>query len=361
MNKKLDKTIIALGADIKSRFCILKGGKLTLSEEFGDLSSIDNFRRFNETLLKFKCNPGIVAFDMHPGYFSTQAANMFNTKNKIAVQHHHAHIASVLFRRNLKKPVIGVAFDGTGFGSDGNLWGGEFMIVGKTGFKRIAHLKYLKMPGAEAAVKEPWRMALSLLYDCLGKDIFKLNLECLSIKPKKEYDILIKALEKNINSPLSSSAGRLFDAVSSILCVCHKVDFEAQAPIALEKLATTSREKGFYEFDILRQDNAFIIGYNKLIKGMLSDIKNKVPKQDIARKFHNSLAEVISRAVDKIGSVYNLKDVVLSGGVFQNKILLNSTIERLSECRYNLIYNDDIPVGDLGICIGQAYVALNSK
>jgi hydrogenase maturation protein HypF len=361
MNNKRNKTIIALGADIKSRFCIFNKGKLILSEEFGDLSNSDNFDRFKRVLLKAKVNPDIVAFDMHPGYFSSQATNLFATRNKITVQHHHAHIASEMFSRDLKKAVIGVAFDGTGFGSDGNLWGGEFMIVDKTGFKRLAHFKYLKMPGGESAVKEPWRMAFSILYDCLGKDMFKLELECLKVRPKKEYDILFRMLERNINSPLTSSAGRLFDAISSILGACHKVDFEAQAAIKLEKLAHTSKEKGSYELDILKQDNTFIIGYNKLIKKILRDIKDNLPSEDIARKFHNSLAEIIYKVVDKISSAYNLKDVVLSGGVFQNKILLSSTIEKLKEKGYNLIHSSDVPVNDLGICIGQVYVALNSK
>ena len=191
-------------SDIKSRFCILKDGELKLSRDFGDLSDLNNFHRFKRAVSKIKTQPDIISFDMHPDYFSSQAADLFNGVKKVAVQHHHAHVAALLPDNDIKKPVIGVAFDGTGFGSDGNLWGGEFMIADKAGFKRAVHFKYLRMPGGEVAVREPWRMAFSLLYDCLGKDVFKLDLECLKIKPRKDYDILVKMLEKKINSDRKS-------------------------------------------------------------------------------------------------------------------------------------------------------------
>ncbi|MDD5617904.1 MAG: hypothetical protein PHG69_02315 [Candidatus Omnitrophica bacterium] len=361
MKTKNNKTIIALGADIKARFCVFQNNKLVLSQEFGDLSNLSNFNDFKNAILKLKVNPDIVAFDMHPGYLSSHAGDLFNVNNKIAVQHHHAHISSALFNQNFRKPVIGVAFDGTGYGSDGNLWGGEFLLVDKTGFKRAAHFKYLKMPGAEAAIKEPWRMAFSLLYDFMGKSVYKLNLECLKLKPGKDYEILNKMMDKNINCPLTSSAGRLFDAVSSILGICHKANFEAEAAIKLEKEAIKSKEKSFYEFDILENDNCFVIGYNKLLKNMLNDIKNKLPGEDIARKFHNSLAEAIIKMANKIGKVYNIYDLVLSGGVFQNKLLFDAAVKKLKDNGYNIICDKNIPLNDLSICIGQVNVALNSK
>ncbi|MDD5292458.1 MAG: hypothetical protein PHY46_04695 [Candidatus Omnitrophica bacterium] len=359
MKTKNNKTIIALGADIKSRFCLLKKGNLSISQEFGDLNDSDNFDKFRSAILKLKARPDIVAFDMHPGYFSVKAAELFDTGNKVSVQHHHAHIASFMFGNGFKKPIMGVVFDGTGFGSDGNLWGGEFMIVDKSGFKRVAHLKYLRMPGAEAAVREPWRMAFSILYDCLGKGALKLNLDCLKIKPKKDYNVLIKMIEQNINSPLTSGAGRLFDAVSSILGICHKADFEAQAAIALEKIASRSETTGFYEMDIFKDDNCFVVGYNKLIKGILGDMAKGLAKEDIARKFHNSLAETIIKVTKKSQKAYNIKDIVLSGGVFQNKLLFNAAAEKLGDCGYNLFNKKGIPLNDLGICIGQAYAALH--
>ena len=360
MNLKNNRTILALGADIKSRYCIFKNNRLSLSEGFGNLDNPDNFTKFKKSISKVKLNPEVVAFDMHPAYFSTQFAESFIGR-KIPVQHHHAHIASILATNKISKPVIGVAFDGTGYGSDGNIWGGEFMVVDRIGFRRVAHFKYLRMPGGEIAVREPQRMAFSITYGCLGDRIFKEELDFLKIKPKSYYDILIKMCKQNINSPLTSSVGRLFDAVSSILGICHKIKFEAEAAIKLEKLASRSSEKGWYEFDIFQKDKTWIIGYNKLVKGILCDIKKGIPKQDIARKFHNSLVEIIIKAIDKISHKYRLKDVVLSGGVFQNKLLFDSALHKLRDCGYNLIYNKDVPLNDLGICLGQAYVASNSK
>jgi len=360
MKLQNNHTILALGADIKSRYCIFKNNRLSSSKDFGNLDNPDNFTKFKKSISKIKLNPEVVAFDMHPAYFSTQFANSLIGR-KIPVQHHHAHIASILATNKISKPVIGVAFDGTGYGSDGNIWGGEFMVVDRIGFRRVAHFKYLKMPGGEIAVREPQRMAFSITYGCLGDRIFKEELDFLKIKPKSYYDVLIKMFKQNINSPLTSSVGRLFDAVSSILGICHKIKFEAEAAIKLEKLASRSSEKGWYEFDIFQKDKTWIFGYNKLVKGILCDIKKGIPKQDIARKFHNSLVEIIIKAIDKISHKYHLKDVVLSGGVFQNKILFDSVKQRLKQSGYNLILNKDIPLNDLSICLGQIYIAQHSE
>jgi len=356
----MHKTTLALGADIKSRFCILKGGKVTFSREFGNLADLENFDKFKKAVLRNKTNLNVVAYDLHPEYFSTRIAEYLKAKKKIAIQHHHAHIASALFSRNIKKPVIGVAFDGTGYGTDGNIWGGEFMVVESAHFKRIAHFEYLGMPGGEIAVKQPWRMAFSLIYSYLGKNALK-DLEFLKLWQEKDKEVLIKMLKNNINCPLTSSVGRLFDAVSSILGICHKVSHEAEAAIKLEKIATRSLETGYYEFDILENDKIWVISHKNLVKGLLQDIKNDLPKEGIAKKFHSSLANLISKVVDRISRAYNLKDVVLSGGVFANKLLFNQTKEKLANSGYNLIINNEVPVNDLSICLGQAYIASHSK
>lgn len=358
---KNNNTILALGADIKSRFCLLRTDNLSLSKDFGELDNIENFNKYKLAISKIGVRPTIVAFDMHPGYFSSQLIAAFNAKRNLAVQHHHAHIASVLFANDVRKPVIGIAFDGTGYGSDGNLWGGEFLIVDKAGFRRFAHLKYLSMPGAELAIKQPWRMAFSIIYDCLDNEIFKQDLEFLRLESKDYYKILIKMVKHDINSPLTSSAGRLFDAVSSILGVCHKINFEAEAAIKLEKLAAESKDNHWYEFEIFKGRDCYIISHNRLIKAILKDIEDRVSKEDIAKRFHNSLANLIIKMLDKINKVSNLRDVVLSGGVFQNRLLFDSVREKINESGYNLIYNNDVPVNDLGICLGQIYIALHSK
>jgi hydrogenase maturation protein HypF len=361
MKTKNNHTILALGADIKSRFCILKDDNLILSKEFGNLDNLENFHRFRIAVLKEKIHPDLIAFDMHPNYYSSRFANSLESERKLAIQHHHAHIASVLAISKIRKPVIGVALDGTGYGSDGNIWGGEFMVADRRSFKRVGHFRYLKMPGAELSVKQPWRMALSLIYDCLGDKIFQKNLEFLKSQPRKNLELLIKMMKQNINSPLTSSAGRIFDAISSILGICHTINFEAEAAIKLEQLAARSKDESCYEFDILKEDDVWIFGYNKLIKGIISDIKKGTQKQDIAKRFHNSLANLIIEVVKEISQSSNLKDVVLSGGVFQNKLLFNSVRQKLTEVGFNLIYNKDVPFSDLSICIGQSYIAQHSK
>jgi hydrogenase maturation protein HypF len=353
--------ILALGADIKSRFCVLKNNELVLSKDCGNLEDLNNFTQFKKAVLKNSSDCDIIAHDLHPAYFSSRLADSLKAKKKIAVQHHHAHIASALFNKGIRKPVIGVAFDGTGYGTDGNIWGGEFMVVDGGSFKRVAHFKYLRMPGAELVIKEPWKMAFSLVFDCIGDKIFKQKLEITDLKSNDYNNILVKMIKRGLNSPLTSSVGRLFDAVSSLVGACHYVNFEAEAAIKLEKLATQSDEKGFYKFDIKKHSNNWIIGYNKFVKSILGDIKNKVPKADIARKFHNSLANLTIQIITNLSKSYKINDVVLSGGVFQNKILFNSVVERIKENGFNLIYNPNLPVNDLSICLGQAYVAMQAN
>jgi len=353
MKSRNSKTVLAVGADIKSRFCVLNKNKISLSRDFGNLDDLGNFKNFKNALARYKTKPNILAYDMHPGYFSSEFSKTLKVKRKIAVQHHHAHIASVMLEKNINKKVFGVAFDGTGYGSDGNLWGGEFLMVDPHGFRRIGHLQYIKLPGGETAIKEPWRIAFSLLYDCFGKNIFKENLELLKVSSKQNYQILTKMIENNINTVFSSSAGRLFDAVSSILGICQRSSFEAEAPIKLENMAQMSNDQGCYDFDI----NKNIIGYKTFLKQMLSDLRKGIKKEIIARRFHNSLAKIIVTMVKK----HKIKDVVLSGGVFQNKLLYSLVKQKIKKAGYNLVSDEETPVNDLGICLGQVYVVLNSK
>ncbi|MFC1645861.1 hypothetical protein ACFL2Y_01630 [Candidatus Omnitrophota bacterium] len=361
MKIKNSHSILALGADIKSKFCVVKNNNLTLSKDFGNLGELDNFKQYKKSVLKDNSSFDTIVFDLHPGYFSSGLADSLKSRKKLAIQHHHAHIAAVLSSREISRPVIGVSFDGTGYGADGNMWGGEFMVVDGARYRRLAHFEYLAMPGAELVVREPWRMAFSLIQHYLGDKVFGQDLELLRLFPRKYYDVLIRMIKNNINSPLTSSVGRLFDAASSILEICHKIDYEAEAAIRLEQLAGKSQESSWYDFDISKKDNVWIISHRKLIKAMLLDIKNRTRKEDIAKKFHNSLVILALKVIDRISQEYNLKDVVLSGGVFANRILFNSLKQKLSDAGYNLIIDKDIPVNDLSICLGQAYIASLSK
>jgi len=354
-------SILATGADIKSRFCVFKDGEIFVSQAFGNLENPDNFRRFKDEFFSKKIKPDIVAYDLHPAYFSSRFAIDLKAPKDIAVQHHHAHIASMMFEKNIKHKVIGVAFDGTGYGSDGNFWGGEFLCVDAGGFRRIAHFDYMKLPGGEAAITEPWRIAFSILYSFFGEEVFKEDLWLLRILSRKNYRIIIKMLENNINTILTSSVGRLFDAVSSILWICKKINFEAQLAIKLEKAATKNRDNEAYDFDIIEKSKLFIIGYKNLFRGIILDLKKSVSKEVIARRFHNSLANLIDTMLKKIYEREKVKDVILSGGVFQNRLLYGLVEKKIKESGFNLLGSQKMPVNDLGICYGQLYVALNGN
>ena len=232
---------MCFGADIKSRFLIAGKDALSFSPALGDLREAKNYKIFKEELNKAIRNnkPNVICYDLHPGYFSHQLAKDYikelKPKRHVPVQHHHAHIASVMFEHGLRGPVIGVSFDGAGFGLDKNIWGGEFLYVDKKGFRRLGHLKYQKMPGADKVIYQPWRMVLSILKEK--------GLPFLKDIKKEDKKLILKMIDKGINSPLTSSAGRLFDAAAALVGVCKFAKFEAEGPIKLEKLCNKGIDK----------------------------------------------------------------------------------------------------------------------
>ena len=353
-----NKTILALGADIKNRFLISSSGSLYFGPDIGDLSEAKNYELFKKEVLKAtkEFKPDIIACDLHPGYFSTKFARELNsqlsTLNCQLIQHHHAHIASVMQEHNLKRPLIGVSFDGTGYGRDENSWGGEFLLVEKSRFKRLAHLKYRLMPGGDKVVGEPWRMALSIL----GKKAFPF----LSGVRKKDKELILTMMRKNINSPKTSSAGRLFDAAASLLGVCVKALYEAEGPIKLEAMCDQRIDKR-YEFEIDKENGYFIINADGLFLGMLKDIKIGKGRSLIATKFHNSMAEIIVATVKRLSRSLGIKDIALSGGVFQNNFLKTKVIKGMADSGFNVFTNIKTPVNDLNISLGQYYVSCNSR
>ncbi|MCX5665703.1 MAG: hypothetical protein NT036_01445 [Candidatus Omnitrophica bacterium] len=347
---KVKKPILACGADMKGAFALAEGRNAYLFEGFGDLSDLDNFTRYEKAVKaaekKLNIRPQIVVCDLHPNYFSTQFAEnrvlaYFSGTKKarkigavpFRVQHHEAHIASTIVDNNIKGPVLGVAFDGTGYGTDGNIWGGEFFTGNFKGFKRVAHLDYIPMPGGEVCIKEPWRMAASYLYSAFGS---------VEGYDKKRWAILKNMIDKKINSPLTSSMGRLFDAVGSIILNKRTAEFEAELPIKLENIA----EKNI-------DDSYGSGGIAKIIKGVVRDIENKEEAAMISAKFHNSIAGMILATAKKS----KLKRVVLSGGVFQNKYLLNNTSKLLSKNGFKAFIHFNVSTNDSGIPIGQIAIA----
>lgn len=357
------RSIFACGADAKNRFSIFKDGQLYLSGDNGDLSNSDSYAKFlhsiEEMSARLRFSPEIVVHDLHPMYFSSGAAHLFNPAARRGVQHHHAHVASIMAHYELEQPVVGVSFDGTGYGLDGNLWGGEFFVVSRTECSRRAHFKYMRMPGGEMAIREPWRMIFGMLYERRGEEIFQKGFDFLKGRSPQELHVLKNAIDKKINSPLTSSCGRLFDAVSSLLGFVHVARFEAEAALKLEERASSVVENGSYSFDI--HGNApCSIGCETMLDAMLSDMAARVPVERIARRFHNSLAMLIVEIARRLNSELGLDTVVLSGGVFQNRLLYERASRRLSEAGFTLLESRGIPLNDLGICVGQTFVALNS-
>jgi hydrogenase maturation protein HypF len=335
--------VLACGADLKGAFALAKGNNAYLVDGFGDLSDPDNLEKYEKavklTCRKLKIIPKTIVCDMHPGYFSTRFAENWTlapgpwTLSK--VQHHHAHVAAAIIDNSIKGDVIGVAFDGTGYGLDGNIWGGEFFIGSLKGFKRAGHLEYVAMPGGEAAIREPWRMAASFLHSA-GVDDIARSLYGNKTKPIK---LLI---DKAFNSPLTSSAGRLFDAAASIILRKEKAIFEAELPIAIEKIAEESCG-----------DHYKCATTPQLVRAVARDSLKGVERSIISAKFHNSVARLILNTARKIRRSTKIKKVILAGGVFQNRFLTERATGLLEKAGFEVFIHTDISTNDSGIPIGQ--------
>jgi hydrogenase maturation protein HypF len=372
---RVKRPILACGADMKGAFALARSDKAYLFDGFGDLSDLDNYTRYEnavrETEKRLKIKPEMVVCDLHPGYFSTQFAGKNRDRHHFSgrtagrkivsvpifqAQHHEAHIASAIIDNDIKGEVLGVAFDGTGYGTDGKIWGGEFFAGNAKKFKRVAHLEYLPMPGGEMCIKEPWRMAASYIYAALkNRDgfIFSGRSSDKKNEPVPIFPIfLFQMIEKNINSPMTSSMGRLFDAVGSLVLNKELSGFEAELPIELEKIVDKD-ERGHYGFEFKKRDGPDSIDVSKAIKGILKDLNNKVPRPKISAKFHNSIAEIILSAAKKA----KIKKVVLSGGVFQNKYLVDRTVKLLNQNSFKTYVHRNVQTNDSGIPIGQIAIA----
>jgi hydrogenase maturation protein HypF len=353
---RLKKSVLACGADIKGAFALAEGDTAYLVDGFGDLADPDNLERYEKAVgaleKKLKIKPKVIVRDLHPGYFSTRFAESLRLTTYdlrlCKVQHHEAHIASAIVDNAVKGDVIGVAFDGTGFGTDGNIWGGEVFVGNLKKFRRAAHLEYVAMPGADAAVREPWRMAASYLYKAYGNNFLK--------KLKKGGRALfIKAMiDKKINSPLTSSAGRLFDAVGSIVLEKEDAAFEAELPIELEKIAAKDNNDA-YTFG--KGDSHFLGQASTVIKAIMNDMEKKTDRAVIAAKFHNAVANLIVSAASAIRKNTGTDKVVLSGGVFQNKYLSAKAADILKDKGFKVYRHRGINTNDSGIPIGQIAIA----
>lgn len=357
------KEVLALGGELKNTISFSKENYVFPSQYLGDLKSVETLDFLKESIENlekiFRVNPEIIACDLHPDYLSTQFAEEIGAKKGlkvVKVQHHHAHIVSCMAENNIKEKVMGVAYDGTGYGDDGKIWGGEFLLCDLNKYFRVGHLKYYPLPGGDKAIAEPWRMAYSYLYSIYGPNAKTLDID---FNHRMDYDklsIIEKMIDKNINSPLTSSCGRLFDAASSLIGIRDEINYEGQAAMELESFCA-SGIKERYKFCIYKEGKEFIIDPQEIFIDIIEDLKKGIDKKIMATKFHNTVAEFTLNLCGKIRENNGIKKIALSGGVFQNHYLTEKIISLLERDDFRVYTQRKVPPNDGGISLGQAVVA----
>ncbi len=351
------RPILGCGAELKNTFCLMRDRTAVISHHIGDLENYRSLRAFMEGIEHlrrlFEINPQLAVHDLHPEYLSTRYAVGLRDIEVIGVQHHHAHIAACLADNGEEGPAIGVAFDGLGYGTDATLWGGEFMVADLRQFRRVAHFETVPMPGGTAAIKQPWRMALAYLDLIYGPDIpadldvFERNRSC--------WNAVAAAMHAKVNSPLTSSAGRLFDAVASIAGIRDTVNYEGQAATEFEQIADVN-ERGAYPAGIRRSEVLRIAGAD-LVRSAVDDIRTAIAREIVSARFHNGLAQTIASVCEMIRDESGFNLVALSGGVFQNILLLERASQKLLARGFRVITHSRVPANDAGISLGQTAIA----
>lgn len=367
---ELPEPLLACGGHLKNTFCLGKGRQAFVSHHIGDLENLATLTSFQEGIVHFQrlfdIFPTAVAYDLHPEYLATKYALDTSIPHKIGVQHHHAHIASVLAEHGISGPVIGVAADGTGYGTDGAVWGGEIMIADLANFKRVAHLAYVPLPGGEQAIHQPWRMAAAYLAHTYGDEFLSLDIPFVQQLNRAKWHTLSQMIARNLNCPPTSSLGRLFDAIAALLGLRSEVQYEGQAAIELETLAvgasfmTPSCQPSSTTPSITiptKHDIPMILDVTPLIRAIVSDIQQRVPLPQIAARFHHALAELLAQTCLGIREQSGLNEVALSGGVFQNRLLLEQLHKRLEQMAFRVYLNRRVPPNDGGLSLGQLAVA----
>lgn len=346
--------ILAVGGELKNTFCLVRDGIAFLSQHIGDLKDYKTYSHFSCEIESWKSllhvEPAVVAHDLHPAYLSTRFAAVARIPHKVGVQHHHAHIASVMAEHDLHEPLIGVALDGTGYGTDGTIWGGEFMVADRCDFERVAHFKTYRLPGGDKAVEEPWRMAISVL------TAEGLEEEARRKFPTIKWRVVQKMVQAGFHSPPTSSAGRLFDAVAAILGLCDVTTYEAQAAIRLESIANP-RLTGHYPFVVETAQRPWVLDFGPTLRTILKERRQGIGASEISAKFHNTIAASILRVCRFLRGQRYLNIVALSGGVFQNALLLRRTVEALQSRHFDVFTNTAVPLNDGGLALGQAAIA----
>ena len=354
--------VLACGAELKNTVCISKGDQAFISQHIGDLENLATYEFFQKTVAHMQrilqVRPEIIACDMHPDYLSTRWAEEQADVPKVRVQHHHAHIVSCMAEHQLDGTVIGVSCDGTGFGPDGTVWGGEILVADVGSYERVAHLACVPMPGGAAAIKEPWRMAVSYLQDAFGDGLWSLELPVLREAGIDKVRLMLEMAAKRFNSPLTSSLGRLFDGVAAIAGVRSRVTYEGQAAMELE-MAAADETESFYAYAWEEGFPCRILPA-PIIRGVVADLGKGLSVSTISVKFHNALIFMFRDLCDLIRRERGLHRVVLSGGVFQNARLLTGLVPALAARGFEVYSHRQVPTNDGGIALGQVLIAARS-
>jgi hydrogenase maturation protein HypF len=354
------RPILATGAELKNTFCLARDEYAFLSQHIGDMENLETLEHFETTLALFRhlfrLEPDFIAHDLHPDYLATKFA-IRNSQLAIPVQHHHAHVAACLADNSWgldDGAVIGVALDGTGYGEDGTIWGGEWLVGGYRGFRRAAHLEYLPLPGGDAAIRQPWRIAAAYVYALLGGEAVPETLVSAAWSP-----MFYRQLERRINTPLTSSMGRLFDAVSALLGVCTEATYEAQGAIELEQISRpfdgTFPES--YPFVLEESDEGCVLRLRPLLAALLEEVRAETPVPEVAWRFHGTVARMIERVCCRLRDKTGLQTVALSGGCFQNRLMTQLVVPLLEEAGFGVLLHRQLPCNDGGLSLGQAAIA----
>jgi hydrogenase maturation protein HypF len=350
--------VLACGGELKNTLCLTKDRYAILSQHIGDLENIETLEFFRETRRHlerfFRVSPVAVAHDLHPNYLSTRFALRDSGLPPIGVQHHHAHIASCMADNGIEGRVIGVALDGTGYGTDGKIWGGEFLVCDFTGFERRGHLRYVPLAGGDTAVRQPWRSALAWLRESFGERALDLPLPVFRDIPAQHIRVVDSMLARGIQTIATSSCGRLFDAVSSLVGIRHETTYEGQAAIELEMSATKASDA--YPF-VIEDGEPFQIDPRPTIEAIVGDVVSGVAADGISARFHLTMAQVIVDSCERLRASCGLNRICLSGGTFQNLRLLGHAVTLLRENGFDVFTHQRVPTNDGGLALGQAVIA----
>jgi hydrogenase maturation protein HypF len=356
------RQVLACGTELKNTFCATKDEYAFLSQHIGDLENWETLEHFKSSIelykRLFRLDPEIVAYDMHPEYLASKyALSLDSPEHKVPVQHHHAHIVSCLVDNGKQEPTIGVALDGTGYGTDGQIWGGEFLVADYRGFRRAGHLQEVPLPGGEATILRPYRMALSHLYSLCGDSAIDAATPFLGEIDDLELEIIKEQIDRGINTPWTSSCGRLFDAVTALVGFHGRATYEGQAAIQLEMIAHDGDASASYPFAVVEQNGERVIRLAEMWGAIVEDLSAAVSPGDVASRFHHTMARMILDTCLAISTEVGLQRVALSGGCFQNRLLLTEAQELLTGAGFEVLTHRQVPCNDGGVSLGQAVIA----